>query len=101
MKRAKSRPFWKSLTLEEEKNGWLDIVYLLIGIMFPILSIVGAERLNNGYNNEPTILLIILILILLGVLPIWPHSRNWGYYPGGGVGTLLLIIIILLLLGIV
>lgn len=46
-----------------------------------------------------TILLIILILILLGVIPTWPHSRNWGYYPSGGVGLLLLIIIILLLMG--
>ena len=47
------------------------------------------------------ILLIILILILLGVLPTWPYSRNWGYYPSGGIGTLLLILIILLLFGIV
>lgn len=46
-----------------------------------------------------TILLIILILILLGVIPVWPHSRGWGYYPTGGVGLILLIIIILLLLG--
>ena len=45
------------------------------------------------------ILLIILILILLGVLPTWPHSRNWGYYPSGGVGLVLVIIIILLLMG--
>ena len=46
-----------------------------------------------------TILLIVLILILLGVFPTWPHSKNWGYYPSGGVGILLLIIIILLLMG--
>lgn len=46
-----------------------------------------------------TILLIILILLLLGVLPTWPHSREWGYYPTGGVGLILLIIIVLLLLG--
>jgi Protein of unknown function (DUF3309) len=46
-----------------------------------------------------TILLIILILVLLGVLPTWPHSREWGYYPTGGVGLILLIIIVLLLLG--
>lgn len=46
-----------------------------------------------------TILLIILILILLGVLPTWPHSRNWGYYPTGGVGLILLILIILILMG--
>jgi hypothetical protein len=46
-----------------------------------------------------TILLIILILVLLGVLPTWPHSRGWGYYPSGGIGLILLIIIVLLLLG--
>jgi len=46
-----------------------------------------------------TILLIILILILLGALPTWPHSRAWGYYPSGGVGLLLVILIILFLLG--
>jgi Protein of unknown function (DUF3309) len=45
-----------------------------------------------------TILLIILILLLLGVLPTWPHSRGWGYYPSGGIG-LILIITVLLLLG--
>jgi len=46
-----------------------------------------------------TILLVILILMLVGVLPTWPHSRNWGYYPSGGLGLILLILIILLLLG--
>jgi len=46
-----------------------------------------------------TILLIILVLVLLGVLPTWPHSRGWGYYPSGGIGLILIIIIVLLLLG--
>ena len=46
-----------------------------------------------------TILLIILILVLLGVFPTWPHSRGWGYYPSGGIGLILIIIIVLLLLG--
>jgi hypothetical protein len=46
-----------------------------------------------------TILIVILILALVGALPTWPHSRNWGYYPTGGLGLILLIIIILLLLG--
>ena len=46
-----------------------------------------------------TILVIILILLLVGVLPTWPHSRSWGYYPSGGLGLVLLILIILLLLG--
>lgn len=46
-----------------------------------------------------TILIIILLLMLIGVLPTWPHSRNWGYYPTGGLGLLLVIVIVLLLLG--
>lgn len=44
------------------------------------------------------ILLIILIILLLGAVPAWPYSRNWGYGPSGGLGLLLLIVIILLLL---
>ncbi|PLC54242.1 DUF3309 domain-containing protein [Pollutimonas nitritireducens] len=46
-----------------------------------------------------TILLIILILILIGVLPSWPHSRGWGYGPTGGIGILLVILLVLLALG--
>ena len=46
-----------------------------------------------------TILIVILILILVGVLPTWPHSKSWGYYPSSGLGLILLILIILLLLG--
>jgi hypothetical protein len=46
-----------------------------------------------------TILLILLILLFLGVLPAWPHSRGWGYYPSGGLGLVLLIVIVLLLMG--
>ena len=45
------------------------------------------------------ILVIVLVLMLLGVIPTWPHSRQWGYYPSGGLGLVLLIIVILLLLG--
>ncbi len=46
-----------------------------------------------------TILIVILILLLIGAAPAWPYSRNWGYYPSGGLGLVLLIIIILLLMG--
>ena len=46
-----------------------------------------------------TILLIVLVMMLLGALPTWPHSRQWGYYPSGGLGLILLILIILLLTG--
>ena len=46
-----------------------------------------------------TILIVILVLVLIGVLPTWPHSRSWGYYPSGGLGLIVLILIILLLMG--
>lgn len=46
-----------------------------------------------------TILLIILVLMLIGAIPTWPHSRSWGYGPSGGLGLVLIILVILLLLG--
>ncbi len=46
-----------------------------------------------------TILLIIVVLMLIGAFPTWPHSRGWGYGPSGGIGLVLVIILILLLLG--
>lgn len=46
-----------------------------------------------------TILLIVLILLLIGAFPTWPHSRSWGYGPTGGVGLILLIVLVLLLMG--
>ena len=45
------------------------------------------------------ILIVLLVLLLAGSLPTWPHSRSWGYYPSGGLGTLLVIVLILMLLG--
>jgi hypothetical protein len=46
-----------------------------------------------------TILIILLVLMLIGSVPTWPHSRNWGYYPSGGLGLVLLVLIILLVMG--
>ena len=46
-----------------------------------------------------TILVVILVLALIGVIPTWPHSRGWGYYPSGGLGVILAIIVVLMLLG--
>lgn len=46
-----------------------------------------------------TLILIILILILVGALPSWPHSKNWGYYPSGGLGLVVVILLILILTG--
>jgi hypothetical protein len=60
------------------------------------------QRDNNTWSAQMSlgmILLIVLVLILLGVIPTWPHSRQWGYGPSGGIGLVLLIIVILLVLG--
>ena len=64
----------------------------------------SARRISRLTNQRRlsmlgTILLIILILILIGALPSWPHSRSWGCYPSGGVGLILIIVIVLLLMG--
>ncbi len=46
-----------------------------------------------------TVLIVVLILALLGALPRWPHSRDWGYFPSGGLGLVVFIVVILLVLG--
>jgi hypothetical protein len=46
-----------------------------------------------------TILLIVLILALVGALPTWPHSKNWGYYPSSGLGLVVLVLILMVLMG--
>ena len=48
-----------------------------------------------------TVLLIILVLFLIGALPTWPHSKDWGYYPSGGLGSILILLIILRLLNLI
>jgi hypothetical protein len=75
--------FWKH---EKQKAlpRWKDRPYL---------------RIERKLMSIGTILIVLLILMLLGVLPTWPHSRNWGYGPSGGLGLVLLILIVLLLMG--
>jgi len=46
-----------------------------------------------------TILLVVLILMLIGAFPVWPHSKSWGYYPSGGLGLVVVVLLILILLG--
>jgi hypothetical protein len=58
------------------------------------------ERTKKGHSFVmSTILLVILILLLIGVFPAWPHSRKWGYGPVGGLGLILIILIVLALMG--
>ncbi len=46
-----------------------------------------------------TIVLIVLVLFLVGALPTWPHSKNWGYYPSGGLGAVVVVVLVLFLMG--
>jgi hypothetical protein len=59
---------------------------------------VPCEDVMNNIHAMSTIVLIILILLLISVLPTWPYSSGWGYYPSGGLGLVLLIVLILVLL---
>ena len=59
----------------------------------------ACPQLENITMSIGTILLIVLILMLVGALPSWPHSRSWGYYPSGGLGLVVIILVVLLLLG--
>jgi hypothetical protein len=61
-----------------------------------------TRAFNCGQGNAMsigTILLVIVVLMLVGALPTWPHSHNWGYMPSGGLGLVLIILIVLLLAG--
>ena len=69
----------------------IRIVLLDTGCLMPFIR-------KNKMSTE-TILLIFVVLMLVGALPSWPHSRKWGYGPSGGLGLVLIILIILLLLG--
>jgi hypothetical protein len=61
-----------------------------------LLTLQHTGKVGRGFLI--TILIIILVLMLIGALPSWPHSRNWGYRPSGGLGLILVIVLILYLL---
>jgi len=54
---------------------------------------------NESNSMLGLILLILVVMMLVGTVPVWPHSRNWSYYPSGGLGLLLAVLVVLLLLG--
>jgi hypothetical protein len=68
------------------------------------VAVPGRQVLINqagGHNMLGTILLIVLILLLIGAFPAWPHSRSWGYGPTGGVGVIVIVVIVLLIAGVI
>lgn len=73
--------------------------HLFLALRNDVLEGCQENRERRAKVSLGTILLIILVLALLGVFPTWPHSREWGYAPSGGVGLVLVIVLILILLG--
>jgi len=63
------------------------------------LQLLALQPTGTAGGPLITILIILLVLMLIGALPAWPHSRNWGYRPSGGLGLVLIILLILFLLG--
>jgi uncharacterized protein DUF3309 len=63
------------------------------------LNTLDYIRFRGSDMLATTILIVVVLLMLLGVLPRWSHSRQWGYFPSGGLGLVLVILIVLVLLG--
>lgn len=63
-----------------------------------MLKLLRDNHLENAMSLG-TLLLIVLILMLIGVIPTWPHSQNWGYMPSTALGVVVLVILVLLLMG--
>lgn len=58
-----------------------------------------VNRTSESRMNLGTILLVVVILLLVGAFPAWPHSRSWGYMPSGGLGVVLVVLLVLLVMG--
>lgn len=67
------------------------------------MAVVKADLINQAevIHMLGTILLVVLILLLIGALPSWPHSRSWGYGPTGGIGLVVIVVIVLLVVGVI
>ncbi len=81
---------WLPLCAVPNIRGGRDSAILLDGL---------TDNFKENLMSLGTVLLIILILILIGAIPTWPHSRNWGYVPSGGLGLVVIILLVLLLTG--
>jgi hypothetical protein len=67
-----------------------------MGVALPATKRKFAQEMTMSLG---TILLIILVLMLIGAVPAWPHSRGWGYAPSGGLGLVVVVLVVLLLMG--
>jgi hypothetical protein len=70
-------------------------------LLAPLKVPNGAVRADSSWEKQMlgTILIVLVILALVGALPRWPHSREWGYWPSGGLGMALTVVVILVLIG--
>jgi hypothetical protein len=93
-------------------KGILNLVVVIVVVIwllrvFNLLSYITQFHVGHWRPHPAskewemlgTVLIVILLVALFGSLPVWPHSRSWGYYPGGGVGLVLLIVVVLALSG--
>jgi hypothetical protein len=64
-----------------------------------LLHVASHRQMKHGGTMLGTLLLVILILLLIGAFPAWPHSRSWGYAPSGTLGVVLIIVIVLVVMG--
>ena len=64
-----------------------------------VVALAEPATYGTRIMNIGTILIVLLVLFLIGALPTWPHSANWGYYPSGGLGIVVIVLIVLLLTG--
>ena len=62
-------------------------------------AVLRARNFEEKLMSLAGLLLIVLILMLIGAVPTWPHSRSWGYWPSGGLGLVVLVVLVLLLMG--
>jgi len=79
-------------------RGSLRVHPALMGWLYPWTD-RGAQRPAEQQTTMGTILIILLVILLLGGLPRWPHSRDWGYGPSGFLGVVLVVVLVLVLLG--
>jgi hypothetical protein len=81
---------------------WIKIPYHLTVIKLKLIQCaykhLSTSKKESLHMPLSTIVLIILILFFIGALPSWPHSKSWGYWPSGGLGTVLIIVLILMLM---
>jgi len=87
-----------------EMTTKFGMLVAFLGLLIRVRGYGRPASFNSSLSKEVsimlgTILLILLIIMVVGSVPTWPHSRNWGYFPSGGIGLILIVLIVLIFLG--